>query len=95
MTTLAPFPDDYYLGEDPSTPNGYRYTVPIPPREADVQVLYLALSAETWVLDGFSPVGGITIALQAQPRPDLAPGHTTRVARPLGVDGAHRCHARR
>ena len=73
VTTLAPFPDDYYLGEDPSTPSGYRYTVPIPPREADVQVLYLALSAETWMLDGYSPVGGITIALQAQPDPTSLP----------------------
>ncbi|MBW2629671.1 MAG: hypothetical protein JRE45_18935 [Deltaproteobacteria bacterium] len=52
-TTLAPFPDDYYLWEDPSTATGYRYSGPIPVGEVDVQVLYSALSAEARLVDGF------------------------------------------
>lgn len=72
-STVAPFPDDYHLGEDSSTGTGYRYAVPIPLREADVQVLYLALSAETWSLDGFSPIGGIVIPLDAAPDEDSLP----------------------
>jgi hypothetical protein len=70
LNSLAPLPDDYWLSEDPSTPTGHRVDLAVPPREADVQVLYLALIAETRLLDGFSPVGGIVIPLDA--RPDTA-----------------------
>lgn len=66
-TTVAPFPDDYYLFEDPSTATGYRYSGPIPEGEVDVQVLYAALSAEARMVDGFSPVGGIVIPLDVAP----------------------------
>lgn len=65
--SIAPFPDDYYLLEDPTTPSGYRAVLPVPQREMDVQVLYGALSAEAWMQDGFSPIGGIAIPLEAEP----------------------------
>lgn len=66
-SSLAPLPDDFWLVTDPTTPSGSRVLLPVPTREIDVQVLYLALSAETTLLDGFSPVGGITIPLNARP----------------------------
>ena len=64
---MAPFPDDYWLVPDPSMPTGYRVILSAPPREIDVQVLFLALMAETWGLDGYSPIGGIVVALSAEP----------------------------
>ena len=64
---LSPFPDDSWLLTDPSTPTGYRVFLRAPPREIDVQVLYLALMAETGGLDGFSPVGGVVIELSDAP----------------------------
>jgi len=73
VRTIAPFPDDYFLAEDPTTKTGHRVSIPTPAREVDVQVLYLALSAETWMLDGFSPIGGITIPLGARPDLDTLP----------------------
>lgn len=72
-TTIAPFPDDYHLVEDPSRPTGYRYSGPIPVREGDVQTLYAALSAEARILDGFSPIGGIVIPLDTAPDQDSLP----------------------
>jgi hypothetical protein len=70
---MAPFPDDNWLAPDSSTPTGYRVSLSAPPREADVQVLYLALMNETSSLDGFSPIGGIVIQLSAAPDTDLLP----------------------
>jgi len=64
---MAPFPDDYWLTSDGSTPTGFRVDIPVPVREADVQVFYLALLNETYVLDGFSPIGGIVIELPEAP----------------------------
>lgn len=66
-TQIAPFPDDYWLFPDASLPTGYRVSLSPPAREADVQVLYLALMNETRELDGFSPTGGIVISLSDRP----------------------------
>jgi pimeloyl-ACP methyl ester carboxylesterase len=66
-TTMSPFPDDYWLVPDASLPTGYRVSLSPPAREADVQVLYLALMNETRELDGFSPTGGIVIELSERP----------------------------
>ena len=65
--SMSPFPDDYWLFPDASTPTGYRVGLSVPPREADIQVLYLALMNETRSLDGFSPIGGIVIELSDAP----------------------------
>lgn len=64
---VTPFPDDNSLQPDSTMPTGYRVSLTAPPREPDVQVLYLALINETWWLDGFSPVGGFVIELDAAP----------------------------
>jgi hypothetical protein len=70
---MSPFPDDNWLAPDSSTPTGYRVSLSAPPREADVQVLYLALMNETSRLDGFSPIGGIVVQLSAAPDTDSLP----------------------
>jgi hypothetical protein len=70
---MSPFPDDNWLAPDSSTPTGYRVSLSPPPREADVQILYLALMNETSSLDGFSPIGGIVIELSAPPDTDSLP----------------------
>ena len=64
---MFPFPDDFWLAPDASTPTGYRVALSVPSGEADVVFLYSALMNETSKLDGFSPIGGIVIKLSAAP----------------------------
>ena len=64
---MSPFPDDFWLAPDASTPTGYRVALSVPSRQADVVFLYFALMNETSSLDGFSPIGGIVIKLSAAP----------------------------
>jgi hypothetical protein len=73
LLALVPFPDDYWLVADASTPTGHRVDLSVPSRDADVIFLFLALMAETKTLDGFSPVGGIVIALSDEPDTDSLP----------------------
>ena len=70
---LTPFPDDFWLANDPSTPSGKRVLLQVPPREADVGVLFAALMNETILLDGFSPIGGVVIELSDEPDPSSLP----------------------
>ena len=70
---LTPFPDDYWLIDDPTTPTGKRVLLKVPPREADVGVLFAALMNETILLDGFSPIGGVVIELSDEPDPTSLP----------------------
>jgi pimeloyl-ACP methyl ester carboxylesterase len=66
-SAMSPFPDDFWLAADASTPTGYRVALSVPSGEADVIFLYLALMNETSSLDGFSPTGGIVIKLSTAP----------------------------
>jgi hypothetical protein len=66
-SAMSPFPDDFWLALDASTPTGYRVALSVPSGEADVIFLYFALMNETSSLDGFSPTGGIVIKLSAAP----------------------------
>ena len=73
LFALAPFPDDFWLVPDASTPTGHRVDLSVPSRDIDVVLLFFALMAETRTLDGFSPVGGIVIALSDEPESDSLP----------------------
>jgi len=73
LLALAPFPDDFWLVPDASTQTGHRVELIVPSRDIDVVLLFFALMAETRTLDGFSPVGGIVIALPGEPDPDSLP----------------------
>ncbi len=64
---MSPFPDDFWLAPDASTPTGYRIALSVPSGEPDVIFLYSALMNETSTLDGFSPTGGIVIKLSDAP----------------------------
>ena len=73
LLALAPFPDDFWLVPDASTQTGHRVDLSVPSRDIDVVLLFFALMAETRTLDGFSPVGGIVIALTDEPDTDSLP----------------------
>ena len=73
LLALAPFPDDFWLVPDASTPTGHRVDLGVPSRDIDVVLLFFALMAETRTLDGFSPDGGIVIALSDEPDADSLP----------------------
>jgi hypothetical protein len=66
-SAMSPFPDDFWLAPDASTPTGYRVALSVPSGQADVVFFYSALMNETSSLDGFSPTGGIVIKLSAAP----------------------------
>lgn len=66
-SAMSPFPDDFWLAPDASTPTGYRVALSVPSGEPDVIFLYFALIKETSKLDGFSPTGGIVIKLSDAP----------------------------
>jgi len=57
----APYPDDYFLAEDPGTETGLRHAFPVPDREEDVIQVYEALLAEANQLDGFSPIAHFVV----------------------------------
>ncbi len=65
---FAPFPDDYFLAADASTPTGFRVAVPVPTsRPPDVQGLFGKLLNQTNELDGWSPLVLIQVDLTAAP----------------------------
>lgn len=64
---VVPYPDDFYLVDDPSKPTGVRLAVPTPTGPSDVQFLFDTLRAETNQLDGFSPIAHIVIELSDAP----------------------------
>lgn len=63
----APFPDDYWLVPDPTTPTGQRVAVEVPEREDDVVNLFTALTADSALLDGFSPLALIAVEISEAP----------------------------
>lgn len=72
-STVAPFPDDYWLTPDPSTHTGQRVALPVLDREPDVVQLFTSLIQDTASLDGFSPLALITAELSAAPDPASLP----------------------
>jgi hypothetical protein len=70
----APFPDDYFLTPDASTPTGFRVAVPPPTsRPPDVAQLLYRLLNQTDQLDGWSPLVLIQVDLTDAPDPDSLP----------------------
>lgn len=68
-----PFPDDYFLDPDASTPTGLRPNVVVPDHEPAVLNL---LGAMAWVSaegDGWSPIGSLAVGLSGAPDPDTLP----------------------
>jgi hypothetical protein len=70
---LLPYPDDLYTVADARTPTGLRLAVPNPGGPSDVSFLFGTLLPETNKLDGFSPIGHLTIELSDTPDPASVP----------------------
>lgn len=63
---LIPFPDDFFLVADTSTPTGRRVNVPLPAgRPANFAAIFGGLLPETNQLDGFSPIAHFVVELSA------------------------------
>lgn len=68
-----PFPDDFWLVEDPSQRTGVRLNVVPPSSPSDVAGLLRLLLRETNRLDGFSPIAHFVIELSEAPDPATLP----------------------
>jgi hypothetical protein len=82
-----PFPDDFYLTEDSSKPNGVRLAVPAPTGTTDVQAIFRVLLRETVKLDGFSPIAHATIEFTDPPSPASLPTSPAASLDPLATIG--------
>jgi hypothetical protein len=86
-STSAPFPDDYWLVPDASTPTGSRLAIDVPDRAPDVTSLFEALIADTALLDGFSPLALIAVELSDPPDPASLPLTVEASLDPLATVG--------
>jgi hypothetical protein len=68
-----PFPDDFFVVDDPTKPNGVRLAVPAPTAPTDVVRIFQVLTNDTRQLDGFSPIAPIIIELSEAPDPATFP----------------------
>lgn len=83
--TLAPFPDDFYRVDDPSTPTHGRLDIPIPDRPGLIPVLFDALLADTRHLDGFSPLAPLVVETDAALDPATVPRTAAESLDPLAA----------
>ncbi|MDJ0786938.1 MAG: hypothetical protein QNK05_09010 [Myxococcota bacterium] len=70
---LDPLPDDFLTAPSPSNATGLRLAIPTPAREPDVANVFANLLQETQTLDGWSPLGAITIQLSEPVDPATLP----------------------
>jgi len=71
--SIHPYPDDFFLVDDDSKPNGVRLAVPLPLATSDVQGIFRVLTRETPKYDGFSPIGHFVVEFAEAPGPDSLP----------------------
>jgi hypothetical protein len=69
----APFPDDFWLRPDPADPRRQRLAIEMPGFDAPDRLLLEALIRGTRMLDGFSPIAHVTLALSEAPDPYSLP----------------------
>ena len=80
----VPYPDDYWLVEDSTTPTGVRIEFPVPDGPTDLQTIFSALAEETNRLDGFSQIAPLVVELSDAPDPASLPLTAAAVARSAG-----------
>lgn len=80
---VAPYPDDYFLVDDPATATGARLDVPATGGPTDVQFLFDTLRVETNRLDGFSPIAHFVLELSDAPDTDSLPATPEESLDPL------------
>lgn len=64
---LHPFPDDVFLVDDATKPNGVRVAIPVPVGPTDVQGIFRVLTFDTRELDGFSPIAPLVFEVEEAP----------------------------
>ena len=84
---LPPFPDDYWLTPDAATATGQRVRIEVPERDDDVVQLFGALTTDTGVLDGFSPLAMIAVEVSDAPDPASLPLTVAQSLDPLASVG--------
>lgn len=68
-----PFPDDFWLVDDPEQRTGVRLNLAAPSNPSDVSGILRLLLRETNRLDGFSPIAHFVIELSEAPDPQSLP----------------------
>ena len=68
-----PFPDDYFLDEDPTTATGLRPNVVVPDHDVGVNGLLGMMASVATDADGWSPIGSLVVELSAAPDPATLP----------------------
>jgi hypothetical protein len=68
-----PFPDDFFLVPDAQTRTGLRVSVSVPNRTRNVEGVLGGLARSASALDGWSPIGNLTVQLSAAPDPATLP----------------------
>jgi hypothetical protein len=68
-----PFPDDYFLDEDPTTATGLRPNVLVPDHDIGVNGLLGMMASVAADADGWSPIGSLVVELSAAPDPATLP----------------------
>jgi hypothetical protein len=69
-----PFPDDFWLDPDPTTPTGFRPNVVVPNRSRSVELLLSSMGTVARArADGWSPIGDIAVQLSGAPDPASLP----------------------
>jgi hypothetical protein len=82
----APFPDDYWIVADASTPSGWRVDLPDIPFEEPLQAsAFSALAALVREADGWSRQTPIVVALSDPLDPSLVPANPTESQDPFAV----------
>jgi hypothetical protein len=68
-----PFPDDFFLVPDASSVTGLRPQIVVPDRSASVESLLGSMVLGVSDLDGWSPIGNLSVELSAAPDPATLP----------------------
>lgn len=79
----SPYPDDFFLVEDPTTETGFRHAYPLPDGPPDLETIYAALLAQANQLDGFSPIGHMVVEFSAPLDPASLPSTPAESLDPL------------
>ena len=84
---VTPYPDDYWLAENPSDPTEHRLRIQMSGFSQTAGWLMNALASGVRDLDGFSPVAHITIPLSVPADPDSMPHTPEQSLDPLASIG--------
>lgn len=85
--TPLPFPDDFFLAPDSSSATGLRPEIVVPDRTVTVRNLLGSMALTASELDGWSPIGNLSVQLSAAPDPATLPLDPEASLDPLATVG--------